>query len=97
MKRTINQMVKAIEANVCIRKLWRCRAGWGMMFVLTDEQFEDNLPPTLRNRPQDYEANGSVFAYYNSIQECVEAEYAVWVCGKNRPLRRMPRKVKRTR
>lgn len=43
----------------------------------------DAMPQT-----NEYERNGTVFAYYSSISECVRAEYAVWVLGKKRPVRR---------
>lgn len=29
---TVDEMIAAIEQQVCIRKLWRCNAGWGMSF-----------------------------------------------------------------
>lgn len=35
---TINRMITAIEKKVCIRMIWRCRAGWGMKFVLENNE-----------------------------------------------------------
>lgn len=35
---TVNAMVRAIERRVCVRKLWRCNAGWALSFVLDDAQ-----------------------------------------------------------
>jgi MoaA/NifB/PqqE/SkfB family radical SAM enzyme len=40
--RTINGMINAIERLHCIRKIWNCKAGWGMMFV---RDFEEPHPP----------------------------------------------------
>lgn len=30
---TIDEMIAAIEERICIRKLWRCNAGWGMFTI----------------------------------------------------------------
>ena len=40
MKKTINQMIKEIEHRVCIREIWRCNAGWGIMFHFSDDRNE---------------------------------------------------------
>lgn len=29
---TVNKMIQRIERRVCIRKLWNCKAGWGMFY-----------------------------------------------------------------
>jgi len=57
---TIDEMIAAIEQRVCIRKLWRCNAGWGMFTgpygLMADNEF-------------------SVQRYHDTLQKCVEAEY----------------------
>ena len=121
----IDRMMRAIERVVCVRKVWRCNAGWGMCFILTVAQARENEITTqlhdifqhelaMKRRAEltakflklkkptyeqvmahvgafpttdDYEKDGTVFAYYDSLFECVLAEYLVWVRGAERMAR----------
>jgi hypothetical protein len=85
---TVNRMVQMIERRICIRKLWRCRAGWGMVFVVP---CDTAMPETqsARQRAEAGEGNKTVvYSYFDSLEHCVRAEYAVHVLGLNRPNRR---------
>lgn len=89
--KTINGMINAIEARHCIRKLWRCNAGWGMMFV-RDYVMQTEPPwpgPKARNYDKKLaayhkwsaerkwlcETNQVVYKYYPTVESCVKAEY----------------------
>lgn len=84
---SIDEMIQAIEEVVCIRKLWNCNAGWGMSFVLTEEQRAEYLPESLA-LAKEQRNKSTTFKYYGSVEECVSAEYAVWVRGEPRPDRK---------
>lgn len=71
--KTVDQMMKMIERRVCVRRIWRCRAGWGMFF-LTD----DDVP--------DKAMTGRVYRYYPTLTACVREAYEYWVLGKDKPL-----------
>ena len=96
--KTINGMIKAIETRHCIRKLWRCRAGWGMMFVrVFDVPIQPPWPkPKDRNygkkmaahdewqaeRTRLWESNQVVYSYYPTVEACVKAEYRARVINE---------------
>ena len=69
---TIDDKIAEIEARICIRKLWRCNAGWAMIFV-----------PDPLNEP----TKTMVSSYYDTVADCVDAEYEVHVLGKTRRTR----------
>jgi hypothetical protein len=79
--KSINEMIAAIEEKVCIRNIWRCNAGWGMRFALNREQRLSLLPSNFILKGDD---PCTVFSYYNSLEECVKSEYAIWVEEKDR-------------
>ena len=83
---SIDTMVSKIESRVCVRKIWRANAGWAMSFVLTDLQARALNAQGGRER-DDYCAHGIIFAYYDTLEDCVRAEYTVWVLGCERPKR----------
>jgi hypothetical protein len=84
-KPTMDQMIDAIQEKVCIRKIWLCKGGWGTFFVLgADQRAEHGISETNFD---EYRRNGTVFAYYDSLEDCVRAEYDVWALGKERPRR----------
>lgn len=60
---TVNKMIAAIEHRVCIRKLWNCKAGWGMSFVIgieLNEKWEDKVV---------------VYSYFPTLEQCIKMEY----------------------
>lgn len=88
MSKTIDERVNEIRAVVCVRKLWLANAGWAMAFVFNEEQQKQGWADNPAYRDPNYYRYGTVIAYYDSIEECVAAEYAVWVEKKPRPERR---------
>jgi hypothetical protein len=80
-KMSVNRMMREIERRICVRELWRCSAGWGMMVIL------DPVPDEYRGREAQYLQRGAVTAYYDTVEACVRAEYRVWVKGLSRPSR----------
>jgi hypothetical protein len=41
---SVDSMLRAIERKVCIRKIWRCNAGWGIFFCI----YEKDMPELYR-------------------------------------------------
>lgn len=76
-------MIRAIEKRACIRKLWRCRAGWGMMFIRPHEELP--MPSVTasafardewtRERKALEEESSVVEGYHPTLKACVQAEY----------------------
>ncbi len=82
-KMKIDKMIEAIEKRACIRKLWRCRVGWGMAFIR--EHAEPTRPGPMagkfahaewdRERKKIEEDHTVVAGYHPSLKACVRAEY----------------------
>lgn len=96
----IDKMIEEIEAVVCIRKIWRCNAGWGMLFVLNPlndpRQHPSPLGLDLNLRGDSKDSKVTAYAYYGSLSECVKAEHAVWVKKQPRPARKRKREPRAT-
>jgi len=82
---TVNRMVAMIERRVCIRKIWRCNAGWGMTFVVPRSACE--VVPQSKQELAHYGPGNKavVYSYYNTLEQCVRAEYRVQVLKMTRP------------
>lgn len=84
---TIDEMIAAIEQRVCIREIWRCNAGWGMLTLSTHDVYdyqcamerwfqsrlERRVDMSQVHPPEEPQAK--VDNYYPSLEECVRAEY----------------------
>jgi len=67
--KTINGLVKAIEQHAAIsggviREIWRCNAGWGIIYSLT---------PIAMQRAKY--GNIIVYGYYPTLEQCIKEEY----------------------
>lgn len=101
---SVNRMIKSIESKIAIRGIWRCRAGWGMQLV-TEPGAEPPVSPIrppdakaimaqLQRERQWRESHPDkveTFAYYDSIEACVRAE---WITHVFRPGQRPSRSWK---
>lgn len=94
---TIDEMIAAIEQRVCVRKIWRCNAGWGMFTIPLyaveghrkemETWYERRLrygaahPRMHGDAPPEPES--IVNHYYPSLEECVRSEYAKHCTGRS--------------
>jgi hypothetical protein len=94
MNETIDEMIAAIEQRVCIRQIWRCNAGWGMLTIelervdeyrkqMSDFYVRTANPPSRSARDltlsePPLEPAAIVQRYYPTLEECVRAEYRRW-------------------